>query len=161
MSIDRIPLPRTGGALWLCGRNDVAPDPEQALLWADGASTVVCLNTIDELSTRFPAYVEWLRANLGERAIWFPIGNFSAPSAAMAMPVVRMITDRLEQGRGVLMHCAAGQGRAGTMAACVLMALGQSAADAVYTVASHRVFAGPNSAAQWALVEGVADLLGH
>ena len=30
MSIDRIPLPRTVGALWLCGRNDVGPDPEAA-----------------------------------------------------------------------------------------------------------------------------------
>ena len=57
------------------------------------------------------------------------------------------------------MHCAGGQGRAGTMAACVLMALGQPADDAVRTVASHRVFAGPGNAAQWALVEGVAALL--
>ena len=31
MTIDRIPLPRTDGALWLCGRNDVGPDPEAAM----------------------------------------------------------------------------------------------------------------------------------
>ena len=67
-----------------------------------------------------------------------------------------MITDRLEQGEGVVMHCAAGQGRAGTMAVCVLMALGQSPADAVRTVAANRVFGGPGSASQWSLVEGVA-----
>ena len=75
------------------------------------------------------------------------------------MPIVRMITERLEAGEGVVMHCAAGQGRAGTMAACVLMTLGQSANDAVRTVASSRVFAGPGNTAQWALVEGVAALL--
>ena len=158
MSIDRIPLPSTAGALWLCGRNDVGPDPEAALAWAD-ASTIVCLNHIDELAMRFPDYVDWLRANMGGRAIWYPIQNFRAPSARSVMPVVRMISDRLERGEGVVMHCAAGQGRAGTMAACVLMALGESPADAVRTVASHRVFAGPGSAAQWALVEGVAALL--
>ena len=158
MSIDRIPLPSTAGALWLCGRNDVGSDPEAALAWAD-ASTIVCLNHIDELAMRFPDYVDWLRANMGGRAIWYPIQNFRAPSARSVMPVVRMISDRLERGEGVVMHCAAGQGRAGTMAACVLMALGESPADAVRTVASHRVFAGPGSAAQWALVEGVAALL--
>jgi len=158
MSIDRIPLPRTGGALWLCGRNDVGPDPEAALAWAD-ASTIVCLNHVDELVVRFPDYVEWLRANMGDRAIWYPIQNFHAPSARSVLPVVRMITDRLERGEGVVMHCAAGQGRAGTIAACVLMALGESTADAVRTVATHRVFAGPGSASQWALVEGVAALL--
>lgn len=158
MTIDRIPLPRTQGALWLCGRNDVGPDPEAALVWA-GASTIVCLNPVDELALRYPQYVEWLRDNMGGRAIWYPIQNFQAPSARSVMPVVRMVTDRLEQGEGVIMHCAAGQGRAGTMAACVLMALGEPTADAVRTVASNRVFAGPGSASQWALVEGVAALL--
>ena len=39
------------------------------------------------------------------------------------------------------------------------MALGDSITDAVRTVASNRVFAGPGSATQWALVEGVAALL--
>jgi protein-tyrosine phosphatase len=158
VSIDRVPLPRTTGALWLCARNDVGPDPEAALAWAQ-ASTIVCLNRIDELAVRFPDYVEWLRSNIGTRAIWYPIENFRAPSARSVMPVVRMITDRLERGEGVVMHCAAGQGRAGTMATCVLMALGASTADAVRTVATHRVFAGPGSASQWALVEGVAALL--
>jgi protein-tyrosine phosphatase len=158
MTIDRIPLPRTQGALWLCGRNDVGPDPEAALAWAD-ASTIVCLNNVDELAMRYPQYVEWLRSNMGGRAIWYPIQNFHAPSARSVMPVVRMITERLERGEGVVMHCAAGQGRAGTMATCVLMALGESTTDAVRAVASNRVFAGPGSASQWALVEGVSALL--
>jgi protein-tyrosine phosphatase len=157
VSIDRIPLPRPTGALWLCGRNDIAPDPEAALRWADHASTVVCLNPVEELEHRFPSYVGWLRAHLGREAIWFPIPNFSAPSARSAMPVVRMIVDRLDAGEGVVMHCAAGQGRAGTMAVCVLLAMGETAEDAVRTVATHRVFGGPGNVSQWALVEGVAQ----
>jgi hypothetical protein len=159
VSIDRIPLPSTEGSLWLCGRNDVGPDPEAALRWADDASTIVCLNHVDELAIRFPDYVRWLREHLGGQAIWFPIENFNAPSPRTVMPVLRMITDRLEHGEGVVMHCAAGQGRAGTIAACVLIALGQSPGDAVRTVASNRVLAGPGSPSQWSLVEGVADLV--
>ena len=64
------------------------------------------------------------------------------------------------RGHLTCMHCGAGIGRAGTMAACVLLALGESTTDAVRTVATHRVFAGPGNASQWALVEGVAALLG-
>jgi hypothetical protein len=157
VSVDRIPLPRTEGSLWLCGRRDVGSDPEAVLRFAD-ATTVVCLNPVDELD-RFPEYVEWLRAHRAGKAIWFPIDNFGAPSAATVMPIVRMIVERLEAGEGVVMHCAAGQGRAGTMAACVLMALGAAPADAVRTVAGHRVFAGPGNSTQWRLVEDVAVLL--
>jgi hypothetical protein len=159
VSIDRIPLPRTDGALWLCARNDVAPDPGAAMAYADGASTIVCLTGVDELARRFSPYVAWLREHRGGQAIWFPIENFSAPSARRVMPIVRMIVDRLESGEGVLVHCAAGQGRAGTIAACVLIALGQTTDEAVRTVASNRVFAGPGNAAQWALVEGIAAMI--
>ncbi len=156
MSIDRIPLPSTAGALWLCGRNDIAPDPEATLTWADGASTVVCLNPVQELETRFPAYVEWMLANLARRALWFPIRNFGAESADATMPFLRMIVDRLERGEGVVMHCAMGQGRAGTMAVCLLMMLGASRDDALETVAAHRAFAGPADSTQWALVDDIA-----
>lgn len=159
MSIDRIPLPRSPGALWLCGRNDIGPDPEAALRFADQASTVVCLNPVEELELRFPSYVEWLRAHLGGRAIWFPIPNYSAPSARTVLPVVRMIVDRLDAGEGVVMHCAAGQGRAGTLAVCVLLAMGEPVEDAVRTVATHRVFGGPGNSTQWALVDGIAELV--
>lgn len=156
MSIDRIPLPSTSGALWLCGRNDIAPDPEAALAWADDASTVVCLNPAAELEGRYPTYVEWLRANRAQRALWFPIRNFSAESADATMPFLRMVVDRLEAGEGVVMHCAMGQGRAGTMAVCLLMMLGASQDEALRTVAAHRMFAGPADRSQWALVDDVA-----
>ncbi len=156
MSIDRIPLPRTDGALWLCGRTDIAFDPEGALAYADGATTVVCLNPIHELQARFPSYVDWLQTNKAGRALWFPIRNFSAESASATMPFLRMIIDRLESGEGVVMHCAMGQGRAGTMAVCVLMMLGATRDEALHTVASHRAFAGPADGSQWALVDDVA-----
>ncbi len=156
MSIDRIPLPSTDGSLWLCGRVDIAPDPDATLAWADGATTVVCLNSVEELEVRFPGYVEWLKRNLGAKALWFPIGNFGAPGADTVLPFLRLITARLEAGEGVVMHCAAGQGRAGTMAVCVLIMLGASKDEALRTVASRRAFAGPGDYSQQALVDGVA-----
>lgn len=159
MSIDRIPLPRTEGALWLCGLRDLAAGPESVLSYAD-ASTIVCLNERDELERRLPDYADWLREHQPGRALWFPIRNFRAESAAATLPVLRMIADRLEAGQGVVMHCQMGQGRAGTMAVCLLMLLGASKDDALRTVASHRVFAGPGDGSQWDLVEDVARELG-
>ena len=159
MSIDRNPLPGTDGALWLCGRDDIAPDPDAALSYADAATTAVCLLPIQELEVRYPTYVEWLRNNKAGRALWFPVRNFRAESADATMPFLQMIVDRLEAGEGVVMHCALGQGRAGTMAVCLLMMLGATQDEALRTVAANRLAAGPVGNWQWSLVEGVAATL--
>lgn len=159
MSLDPIPLPRTDGALWLCALRDVAHDPEAVLSYT-GAATVVCLNERVELERRDPAYIDWLRSNQPGRALWFPIRNFRAESASATMPFLQMIIDRLEAGEGVVMHCAMGQGRAGTMAVCLLLMLGATQEQALQTVASHRVFAGPGESSQWALVDDVAREVG-
>lgn len=159
MSIDRVPLPRTDGALYLCGLRDVADDPDAALSYA-AASTIVCLATEGELDRRAPAYPEWLRRNQPDRALWFPIRNMDAESADATMPFLEMLVERLERGEGVVMHCQLGQGRAGTMAVCLLMMLGATQDEALATVSSHRVFAGPGDGAQWRLVYSVDRALG-
>lgn len=159
MSIDRIPLPTQAGALWLCSLRDVAPDPDAVLSFTT-ANTIVCLNERDELERRDPSYVEWLRNHQPGQALWFPIRNFRAESAVATLPFLQMIVDRLEADEGVVMHCAMGQGRAGTMAVCLLMMLGATRDDALETVASNRMFAGPGESSQWALVDDVARELG-
>jgi protein-tyrosine phosphatase len=156
VSIDRIPLPSTDGQLWLCGKRDVAPDPEAAMAVAGDASTVVCLNQVGELEHTYPDYVRWLRDHRARQALWFPLRDFRAESGDATIPFLKMIVDRLEAGESVLMHCAMGQGRAGTMAICLLIMLGATQEEAVRTVAAHRVFAGPQDSSQWALVEDVA-----
>lgn len=155
MTIDRVPLPSTAGSLWLCGLRDVVGRPD-GVLSDTGATTMVCLNERTELVRRSPAYLQWLHANQPDRALWFPIRNFHAESADATMPFLDMIVERLERGEGVVMHCALGQGRAGTMAVCLLMRLGATQDEAVQTVAGHRVFAGPADSSQWALVDDVA-----
>ncbi|MEQ8440075.1 MAG: tyrosine-protein phosphatase [Ilumatobacter fluminis] len=160
MSIDRVPLPSTDGSLWLCGLRDVADDPD-AVLASTGASTVICLNERHELERRAPYYADWLRSNQPGRALWFPIRNFHAESADATMPLLDLVVERLERGEGVVMHCAMGQGRAGTMGVCLLMRLGATSEQALATVAAHRMFAGPGDGAQWALVDDIARELGR
>ncbi|MEO5672109.1 MAG: tyrosine-protein phosphatase, partial [Ramlibacter sp.] len=47
---------------------------------------------------------------------------------------VHQIADALRRGDAVMMHCAAGIGRTGTTAACVLKALGLSNDEALQRV---------------------------
>lgn len=159
MSVDQIPLPTTSGRLFLCGLRDIADDPA-AVLASTRSTTVVCLNERAELERRAPQYAEWLRAHQPGSALWFPIRNFRAESADATMPFLDLVAERLERGEGVVMHCAMGQGRAGTMGVCLLIRLGASAEDAVRTIAAHRAFAGPGDGSQWALVDDVARALG-
>jgi hypothetical protein len=139
--IDEIPLPDTRGRLWLCGKHVVGPDP-QAALSRVGATTVVCLNEKFELAGRYPGYVEWLQNN----GVWFPIPDMHAPPLADAEVLLADLRDRLHNDERLLMHCGAGKGRAGTMAAALLITMG--AIDPTTTVSRCRPGAGPEVGAQ-------------
>jgi len=76
--VDEIPLPVGPGRLWLCGKHFVGPDPDAAMA-AVGATTVLCLSEVHELSGRYPGYVAWLGVNVPRRAVWFPIPDLHAP----------------------------------------------------------------------------------
>lgn len=153
---DRIPLPSEAGGLWLCGKHFIGPDPEDALA-RTGATTVVCLNHAEELEGRYPHYVDWLRANRDSRAIWFPVHDLHAPELQAASTVLDELVARIDRGEVLLVHCGAGIGRAGTMAAALLMRLGASMTDALSTVAAHRPMAGPEAGAQRDLLELLAE----
>jgi protein-tyrosine phosphatase len=154
--IHEIPLPDgVHGRMHLCGKHHIAPDV-QAVLDRTGATTVVCLTQRHELEARFPEYVEWLTANASGAAIWFPIHDLSAPQREPARALFAHLADRLRAGEGLVVHCAAGIGRAGTTAIGVLLQLGMSLDDARVHVRSHRPMAGPEAGSQLELLEALA-----
>jgi protein-tyrosine phosphatase len=151
--VDRIPLPIEAGGLWLCGKHFIGPDVEAALK-AVGASHVVCLNERHELEDRYPQYVEWLRTD--DRALWHPVPDFHAPHIDDARQLVLELRQRIESGETLLVHCGAGIGRSGTIAAAILITMGASLEDALATVAAHRPMAGPEAGAQRDLLVALA-----
>jgi protein-tyrosine phosphatase len=156
---DQIPLPPLCagrlGRLWLCGKHFIGPDPEAALhrVGADGA---VCLSQASELADRYPAYVSWLRANQPGRAVWCPIPDLHAPDLAQAIDLLDDLRARLGSGQSLLMHCGAGIGRTGTVAAGLLITMGVPLSEAVARVGAHRPMAGPEVGAQTELLRALA-----
>lgn len=156
--IHEIPLHDVPGRLWLCGKQVVGPDVE-AVLHRTGAHTVVCLVQPHEISSRYPGYVQWLTVNQPQRALWHPVGDLGAPDVDDARRWIDELHLRVNRGEGLVMHCAAGRGRAGTMAVGLLLTLGLSLPDALTHVRAHRPGAGPEAGSQSTLVRRLAELL--
>lgn len=152
--IDRVPVPGTHGTMWLCGKHLIGPDPV-ATIESLGIDTVVCLSQQHELVERYPHYVDWL-AEAGEAAIWHPIPDLHAPHPDEAVKLVDEILRRLDLDHHVLIHCGAGIGRAGTIAAAVLLRRGVPLDHALATVAACRPMGGPEAGPQTALLEHLA-----
>jgi hypothetical protein len=144
--LHEIPLDEVPGRLWLCGKHVVGPDPE-GVLSRTGADTVVCLTERHELADRYPDYVRWLDHE-HERAVWFPVHDLHAPAFAQGKAFVDDLARRLRAGHGLVVHCAAGIGRAGTTAVAVLVTLGETPERALAHVRAHRPMAGPEVGVQ-------------
>lgn len=153
--VDEVPLPFGPGRLWLAGKHFVGPDPEVALA-RTGAAVIVCLNELSELEDRYPHYVAWLVANQPERAIWRPVHDMHAPSLEAATRLLAELHARLDAGDGLLVHCGAGIGRAGTVAAALLVTGGVPLDDALRLVRASRPMAGPEVGSQLDLLRHLA-----
>lgn len=152
--IDRVPVDGAPGELWLCGKHLIGPDPEAAVDRI-AADVVVCLNERHELEDRYPDYVDWLRTDA--RVLWAPVPDLGAPSVDDALVLAGTVASHLDEGRTVLAHCGAGIGRAGTLAAAVLVLRGATVEEAVSVVAASRPTAGPEAGAQLQLLHALAD----
>jgi protein-tyrosine phosphatase len=153
--VDEVALPDGPGRLWLCGKHAVAPDPE-ALLERLGATTVVALNEIHELDDRYPDYVRWLRSS--DKAVWHPVPDLHAPTLSETLSLVDDLRRRIQRGDHVVLHCGAGVGRAGTIAAALLMRAGLGHDEALARVASSRPMAGPEAGAQRDLLVALSQV---
>lgn len=79
----------------------------------------------------------------GVEVLRFPIPDGGVPREGEAgahdyAAFVREVVERLEGGRTVVVHCRGGQGRSGLVAACVLVALGSPAVEALAVVREAR-----------------------
>ena len=92
--------------------------------------------------------------------MWWPIPDLHAPPVEEITPLLDDLLARLHEAQDSLVHCGAGIGRAGTIAASLLVRAGTAVPDALRTVADHRPMAGPESGAQHALVLAAAHRLG-
>ena len=160
--VDQIRLPEgVPGRLWLCGKHAIGPDHDALMaevVEVGGAVTVVCLNERHELADRYPGYVAWLDEPSSPTR-WFPIHDLHAPDRVSMECFVGELVELLRAGETLVVHCAAGKGRAGTTAVCVLLAFGMSLDDALDLVATSRPGAGPEVGVQRQLVHDLAERL--
>jgi len=155
--IDRIALPAdVDGALFLCGKHVVGPDPEAVRAQLGVGTVVVSFNQPRDIA-RYDGYAAWLGSSPDAR--WMPVPDFHAPLLDDALPLLDDVAGLLRDGRPVVMHCSAGIGRAGTMAVAVLMVLGVPWSDALAQVARDRRGAGPEVGSQSELIQSLAALL--
>jgi protein-tyrosine phosphatase len=85
---------------------------------------------------------------VGKGGLWFPIPDLTYPSLDGGLEFVELVADQVCNRHNVLVHCAAGIGRAGTTATAVLMLLGMEMNEALTHVRSHRPMAGPETGSQ-------------
>lgn len=156
--IHRIPLPGDTGGLWLCGKHYVAPRPDE-VRDEHGIDTVVCLVRRHELEGRYDDYVAWLDAADARTAVWRPIDDMTYPPVDQVIDFLDDLVARTRTGANLLVHCAAGIGRAGTTAVSMLMMMGMDPADATRHVAAHRPGSGPQTLAQSVFVGELARAL--
>ena len=97
---------------------------------------VVCLNPLEEVAAMSPAYHKAIaEGRLPFRWQHLPMRDFGLGADPAAFRLgVEQVANSLALGQHVLLHCAAGIGRIGTVAACVLKHLGLPTALALTRV---------------------------
>ncbi len=103
---------------------------------------IVCLQEAHEFERlEPPETLESRTQTILERGMQFthiPIEDFCSPTLEQANTLVSQLRNDLQHNLRVVVHCFAGLGRAGTVAACLLTSYGMSAQDAIALVRWYR-----------------------
>lgn len=156
MTLRRVELPPdVAGQLWLGpmpGRFQ-AWQAFEALAERNKLALVVCLTPRSELAELSPDYhAAVVAGRVPFRWQQVAMRNFGLPEDPAAFRRdVGLIAAALRSGDAVMLHCAAGMGRTGTAAACVLKALGLPSAQALQRVRD--AGSNPQNAEQSGLVD--------
>lgn len=151
-----LPLPpSTPGQVWL------SPMPGRFQPWPSfmaearrlRLARIVCLAPLDEVAELSPDYhAAVVTGHLPCRWQALPMRNFGIADELSAFEDgIAEVADGLGRGEAVLLHCAAGIGRTGTAAACLLKRLGLPADEALRRV--RQAGSNPESALQSGLIE--------
>lgn len=124
----------TGGLL-LCGmpgRHQESFDHARLEIMRNGIGRVVSLAPVDEIRMKSPDYHQAITSNrLPWKQEMLPIPDYGVPEDREAfLRLAQTLAHCLLRGERLLIHCGAGIGRTGTFAICLLLALGQSLANA-------------------------------
>ena len=134
-------MPRPRGGEWLA---------DEVASW-HGASvnTVVSLLEAREVRELDLDEQPVLCRHQGIEFLQFPITDRGVPASdARLLELVSALHDRLQQGRSVAIHCRAGIGRTGLVAACLLHLLGVPGRDVFHLLSRSRGVAVPDTQAQ-------------
>jgi atypical dual specificity phosphatase len=77
-------------------------------------------------------------ASYGFREVHVPVRDFTAPSAAQLEKALTTITQSVDGGHVIAVHCGGGLGRTGTVLACYLVQQGWTSQDAIDQVRTIR-----------------------
>lgn len=148
--------PEVTGTLWLGAM------PGRFETWAEFCAQrkvarlalVLCLTSREEIAFGAPQYHRAIaEGKLPFRWLHAPMRNYGLPADLPAFrDAIGQVVESLRGGESVLLHCAAGIGRTGTAASCVLKQLGLPNELALERV--RQAGSNPENALQSGLVDG-------